>query len=194
MTETIWFNYIIMPLLIILSRVVDQSIGTLRILFFTKGLKSIAPILGFFEVFLWFLIANQILTKYPHLDSIESFLVYFAYALGFALGTYMGIVLDNRLSIGKSIIRVILSVNNSDLETTLRNKGFGVTTATARGKDGKVKILFIAINRTELQTVIDIIKSISPSAFYTIESIQTVSAGYFSKYDNYSITKRLTRF
>jgi uncharacterized protein YebE (UPF0316 family) len=45
------FAWIILPLLIFLSRIADQSIGTLRLIFLSKGYKFYAPVLGFFEVF-----------------------------------------------------------------------------------------------------------------------------------------------
>ncbi len=47
------FMYVIMPVLIFTARICDVSIGTLRIIFVSKGKKSIAPFLGFFEVLIW---------------------------------------------------------------------------------------------------------------------------------------------
>lgn len=38
---------IIIPMLIFLSRILDQSIGTVRIICVSKGMKHIAPVLGF---------------------------------------------------------------------------------------------------------------------------------------------------
>ncbi len=48
------FTWVILPLLIFLSRICDVSIGTLRIIFVSRGRKFLAPLLAFFEVSIWF--------------------------------------------------------------------------------------------------------------------------------------------
>ena len=48
------------------------------------GKRNIAPILGFFEAFIWLLAIGQII------QNIDSIVSYFAYAGGFAAGTYVG--------------------------------------------------------------------------------------------------------
>ena len=48
-----WFIYGLLPLLIFLSRIVDVTLDTLRIVFISRGNKVIAPILGFFEILIW---------------------------------------------------------------------------------------------------------------------------------------------
>ena len=95
------FTWVILPLLIFLARILDVSIGTMRLIFVSKGMKYLAPILGFFEVIIWLLAISQIM---QHLDNV---LCYVAYGLGFAMGNYLGIVLEEKMSIGTVLIRVI---------------------------------------------------------------------------------------
>jgi len=68
-----WFYYGVLPLLIFLARISDVTIGTIRIIFLAKGNKTLAPILGFFEVFIWIIAISSIM---KHLDN---FVCYFAY-------------------------------------------------------------------------------------------------------------------
>ncbi|HOI78965.1 MAG TPA: DUF5698 domain-containing protein, partial [Petrimonas sp.] len=53
----------LLPVMIFFGRIFDVSLGTLRIIFVSKGEKYIAPAIGFFEVFIWVVIISQILTR-----------------------------------------------------------------------------------------------------------------------------------
>ena len=74
------FTFVILPVLIFCFRIVDQSIGTIRLIFAAKGLKKLAPVFAFFESFIWLLAIGQIM---KHLDNIYC---YIAYAGGYAMG------------------------------------------------------------------------------------------------------------
>ena len=65
--DTGWFTWVILPLLIFFARIADQSIGTLRLIFLSKGYRVIAPVLGFFEVIIWLVAVSQIM---KHLDNV----------------------------------------------------------------------------------------------------------------------------
>jgi uncharacterized protein YebE (UPF0316 family) len=169
------FTFIILPLLIFSFRIVDQSIGTLRLIFAAKGLKKLAPFFAFFESFIWLVAIGQIM---KHLDNIYC---YIAYAGGYATGNYLGILLEEKLSIGTVVIRVIPKKDTSELIQYLREHNFGVTVVPVDGMMGPTKMLFTTIKRTEARHVIDIIKQFNPTAFYTIDEVKVVSGGYFDK-------------
>lgn len=174
MTETVVFQFIIFPILIILARVADVSLGTLRIILLSKGYRKLAPLIGFFEVFIWIMIAKQIITDVTNITA------YIAYALGYALGTYVGMAIESKLSLGKIVVRLIVNKNGDELENYIRENNVGLTTLNAQGKYGDVKILFMIVNRTDLKRVLNLISNKNPKAFYTIETVQAVNAGYFS--------------
>jgi uncharacterized protein YebE (UPF0316 family) len=169
------FTFIILPLLIFSFRIVDQSIGTLRLIFAAKGLKKLAPFFAFFESFIWLVAIGQIM---KHLDNIYC---YIAYAGGYATGNYLGILLEEKLSIGTVVIRVIPKKDTSELIQYLRDNNFGVTVVPVDGMMGPTKMLFTTIKRSEARHVIDIIKQFNPTAFYTIDEVKVVSGGYFDK-------------
>ena len=95
------FSYLIMPFLIFIARVCDVSINTLRVMFVMNGRKTIAPLLGFFEALIWLLAISQII------QNIDNPLSYLAFAAGFAAGTYFGMVMEEKLAIGRVLVRVI---------------------------------------------------------------------------------------
>jgi uncharacterized protein YebE (UPF0316 family) len=174
--DTNTFTLFILPLLIFLFRIVDQSIGTLRLIFAAKGMKKLAPLFAFFESFIWLVAIGQIM---KHLDNIWC---YVAYAGGYAAGNYFGILLEELLSIGTVVIRVIPKKDTTELIKHLRNENFGVTVVPVDGMMGPTKMLFTTIRRKEAPHVIEIIRQHNPTAFYTIDEVKVVSGGYFENH------------
>jgi uncharacterized protein YebE (UPF0316 family) len=166
-----FFTWIILPLLIFLSRIADQSIGSMRLIFLAKGFKFIAPMLGFFEVIIWLIAVSQIM---KHLDNV---LCYIAYGAGFAMGNYIGMTLEERISIGTVLVRIIPTLNTDELIYAMRTRNFGLTTIDANGSRGEVKIFISIISRKDLKEYISIINKINPNAFYTIEDVRTINQG-----------------
>jgi uncharacterized protein YebE (UPF0316 family) len=175
MDSWVW-KWIIMPILICLSRLLDVSLGTVRVIFVSKGLKKLAPILGFFEVFMWIVVASQVMRNSSNL------LYYVAYAAGFAVGTYAGLNLDEKLSIGIIGIRIITNKKVTEILEALRSKNFGVTQLRGEGAFGPVDFLFTITDRVNIKNLTEIIKNIDPDIFYVIEDIRSVSySGVFPK-------------
>jgi uncharacterized protein YebE (UPF0316 family) len=169
------FTWVILPVLIFFARIMDQTIGTMRLIFLSKGMKYIAPFLGFFEVIIWLLAVGQIM---QHLDN---WLSYVAYGAGFATGNYIGMLLEEKISLGTVIIRVILSRQTPELINELKSQNFGLTLVDAEGSKGSVKLIFSIIRRKELSNFIDTIHQYNPNAFYTIEDVKSANEGIFRR-------------
>lgn len=167
------FKWVVLPLLIVLARVIDVSIGTIRIVFVSRGHKVIAPILGFFEVLIWLLAIGQIMRN------LSNIMCYVAYGAGFALGTYVGLIIEERLAIGILLVRIITRKDASELIEALKQAKYGVTSVPAFGTSGKVDIIFTLIKRSATGNVVRIIERFNPHAFYSIENVKTVREGIF---------------
>lgn len=176
------FGLVIMPLFILLARVTDVSLGTMRIILISKGYRKVAPLLGFVESFIWILAVSQIM---KNLDNIFYFVVY---AAGFALGTYIGMVLEGKLSLGQVVVRVITKYDASELVARLIHENHNLTTTDAEGQFGKVKIIFIVMKRQYLSEALEIIKSYNPHAFYTVEELKYVRDGSLPGMSNYEFS------
>lgn len=168
-----WLSWVVVPTLIFLARILDVSIGTLRVIFISKGMRLLAPILGFFEVFIWLLAIGEIM------NNLTNWMNYFAYSAGFALGNHIGMEIERRLALGLVILRIITNQKCDDLTEDLRSKDLGVTVVSAEGKFGPTKILFLMLSRKKLQTAQTIIKKHNPHAFYSIEDIRYANEGIF---------------
>jgi uncharacterized protein YebE (UPF0316 family) len=160
------------PLLIFCARLLDVPLATLRIILLSRGLKKVAPLVGFFEVLVWLIAIGQVM---QHLDRWVN---YVAYAGGFAAGTWLGIALEGRLALGLLSVRVITADDATDLIQHLRAEKFGVTDFAARGISGNVRLIFTVIQRKELARVMEIVRSIHPKAFVSISDVRSVSEGF----------------
>ena len=167
------FNWVVMPFLIFLARVCDVSIGTFRILLITRGKKFLAPLLAFVEAMIWLLAVRQVILN------LTNGLCYFAFAGGFAVGNYVGMILEEKIALGLEVIRIITKNDIDILMSYFKNKGYGVTLIAAQGTTGPMNILFSIFNRRDRQAIVDDIRRLSPKSFYTIEDIRTASEGIF---------------
>jgi uncharacterized protein YebE (UPF0316 family) len=168
------FSYAIMPFLIFLARICDQSIGTLRIIFVSKGNRSAAPILGFFEVLIWITAISKIM------QNLDNYVNYVAYAAGFATGNFIGMIIEEKLAMGIQMIRVFTTDRGMDLVGMLNRGGFGATTIEAHGSKEKIHIVYSIVHRNELGKALNVISTFNPKAFFTIEDIKAVNEGIFN--------------
>jgi len=166
-------QYVIIPLLIMFARMTDVSIGTIRIIFVSRGLKHISAILGFFEILIWLIAITQVLAN------LTNFVNYIAYAIGFAAGNYIGIFIEEKLAIGLLSIRIITRKNAIPLIDAFRKEKFGVTHIAARGISGQVKLILMIIKRKNLERIYAIINQYNPKAFVSVENVKTASQGVF---------------
>ena len=160
-----------LPLFIFIARIGDVSLGTIRIIFVARGMKVRAAILGFIEVLIWITVITQLL---QHLDN---WLNLIAYAGGFAAGTYLGIMLENKLKVGTIIVRVITNEDGTGLADRLRKAGFRITRMQAEGRDGPVEIIFSILKRKRWDEIVNIIESFNKDTFYSVEDVKYSSAG-----------------
>ncbi|MBE0597297.1 MAG: DUF2179 domain-containing protein [Desulfuromonadales bacterium] len=164
-----FFSLVVIPVLIFVSRIVDVTFGTLRIIFVARGLRSLAALVGFFEVLIWILAIGQVM------QNLTNWVTYAAYAGGFSAGNFVGVSIERRIAIGSLIIRVITRRPADELVSFLHRSGYGVTSIDAQGETGPVKVIFTIVKRKKLPEVIALIHRFNPNAFYTIEDVRFVN-------------------
>jgi uncharacterized protein YebE (UPF0316 family) len=173
LAESSIFAWVVLPILIFLARICDVSLGTVRLIFVSRGFKYLSPIVGFFEVLIWILAMGQIM------QNLTNPICYLAYAAGFATGNHIGILIAEKLSLGVVLIRVITQKEADLLVKRLRERGYGVTSLDGQGSTGPVKVIFTIVPRREAATVVKLVKHYNPLAFYSIEEIDFVERGVF---------------
>ena len=167
------YSWLILPLLIFFARVVDVTLGTLRIIFVSRGKRYLAPLLGFVEVFVWVAVISQLVR------GANNIVAYLAYAAGFAAGNFIGMLVEDRLAIGTLIVRIILPNDAERLISHLRAAGYGVTSVDGQGAGGSVKLVYSVVLRKNLSHVVNIIHQSHPKAFFTVEELRSTQSGIF---------------
>jgi len=181
------FTWVVIPVLIVLARIIDVTLDTMRIIYISRGMKYLAPLFGFFEILIWLLAISQIMRN------LNNPVYYLAYAVGFATGNLVGIFVEERLAVGRVVLRIITQKDTTELVTHLRSCGYGVTTVDAEGTTGPVKLIFTVIDRNKIKSVVQSIQNYNPRAFYSIEDVRLVKEGTFPPARRFSDLFRLRR-
>ncbi len=170
-----YFNWVLLPLIIYFARMTDVTLGTLRIVMISKGKRKIVPIIGFFEVLLWLIAIGQIM------QNLSNVMCYFAWAAGYATGTFLGLTIEQALAIGTQVIRVITNKNSDAFLEDLKKEKHGFTIIDGQGAMGPVKVIFIVAERKNVKQISEFIDRHLPGSFYSVEDIRETNQGVFNE-------------
>jgi uncharacterized protein YebE (UPF0316 family) len=168
---TSWLEMPYLPLFIFLAETVVVTLSTLRTIFVSRGMKVLAPILGFFEITIWLFAIGEVM------KNLSDFRCSLAFAGGFTLGNYFGILIEQSLALGSVVVRTITHKDAASLVRELREASYGVTCLDGHGATGPVRVLFTVVPRRELPSVVRLLKAFDPSIFYSVDALQTAAAG-----------------
>lgn len=161
-------EWVIIPALIFIARLIDVSLATLRHILINRGERKIVPFLAFIEVSVWLLAISQVM---QNLSNIACFL---AWAAGFSLGTHVGMMIEGKLALGHQLVRVIMNGEATGFIQRISKQQYGITSMKASGARGDVEVLLIISERRRLKGLLELLQSIEPQPFYTIEDVRTV--------------------
>lgn len=166
----------ILCLKVFFVRIIDVSMGTCRTIVTVKGNKLLASLIGFFEVFIWFVVVKEALNT----DSTSIFIA-LSYAGGYATGTFIGSTISEKFIKGNFGVQVITSKRDDELVAFLKKSGFGVSVIDVRSeKEHNEKyMLFIEIDKVKFNDLKKIIKKFDPNAFVVVNETKEVYNGYF---------------
>ncbi|MBI1767054.1 MAG: DUF2179 domain-containing protein [Bacteroidetes bacterium] len=163
------FAYVLLPILIFMARICEVSVNTIRLIYMLGGRRYTSTIMGFFEALIWLIAMRQI---FQHLDN---WVCYVAYPGGFAAGIFVGMIIEERIAYGKVIIRIISHKDVTLLIEYMVKERFRYTLLDAEGHAGRGKLVFTVLPRERLEDLLKMLKSILPSAFYTIQNVKAAS-------------------
>ncbi|MBM7571944.1 DUF2179 domain-containing protein [Aquibacillus albus] len=162
-------------LLIFLLQIILVPTLSLRIIFVVKNMSILASIFGFLEALIYVFGLSIVLSGE---QSIAEMLVY---ALGFAAGIFLGGYIENKMALGYTALTVNLTTMNSDLVSTLRDNGFGVTVFEGMGRDSVRYQLQILTKRSMEEKVMNMIDQYEPHAFIISYEPRKFKGGYLLK-------------
>lgn len=167
-----------LPLIVFLAETCVVTLCTVRTIFLTRGWKGPAASIGFFEVSIWLFAIGQVMSN---LNRIECAL---AFASGFSLGNFLGVIVEQKLALGTVVVQVTTSHDPTALVASLHGARFGVTAVKAHGARGPVQVVRTVVPRRELSRVLALVRDFDAQAFYAVHDLQTTAAGIFPRRSN----------
>lgn len=155
------------------ARLIDVSLGTIRTVYTVKNKHLIASFIGLIEVIVWFLIVQEALNT-----TGNNFYIAFSYSIGFAVGTYIGGKLSNKLINTKLGIQVVLSKKDDKILDIIRNNGYAISVVKLLSQEEKY-MLYIQIDSKRYNHLIKLINSLDSKAFIVVNETKVVYNGYF---------------
>jgi len=160
---------------IFFARVIDVSLGTIRMILVIRGSKYPAAIIGFFEIMVYTIALGLVV------GSLQEPLKLLVFCTGFASGILVGSIIEERLSLGYRGIQAIIDRQNSHIVEELRNEGFPVTCWEASGRLGPKLVLSILITRSNTAKLTERILEKDEEAFLLYLEPKHFSGGYIKK-------------
>lgn len=163
-----------MYLVIVIAKIFEVSLATIRMVLITKGERKIGAIIAFFEVSIWLVLVSTVLD-----NIMQDPLKIVAYSFGFACGNYLGSLVEEKIGIGLSEMQVIVKEDKGHkLAGMLRDKGYAVTVMHGEGKNFPRSILLMYVPRKKIKSIANIVKSVEENAVVTISDKKSLYGGF----------------
>lgn len=157
---------------IFLLRVMDVTLATVRIILTLRGLKLFSTLTAFIGSLVWVVAVSRVLSNMDNVFNI------IGYSGGFAVGTLLGIAIEDKMALGFTKITIITPNKGSEILKVLRDSGYGATSMLARGQKGSVTHIEVIAGRKEAPRIQEIVEAIDPDCFMTFEEARQIHGGY----------------
>ena len=157
------YEPILGALLIMIMRICDVSIGTMRTILVVQGKKYYAGLAGMIEVLIWVFAIRYI---FQNLDEVINL---FGYAIGFGIGNILGITIEQKIGLGFAQLNIISRSASEKIIELLRKQKYGVTVLPAQGATGQLSIIVVIVPRKFQKKLIKLIESVDSHAFMTVQ-------------------------
>ena len=160
------------PLLILIARIIETSLETIRTIYIARGHADLAACIGIAKTGIWLLSTGLVLTN------LSDYWNLFAYLAGYGLGTLLGMEIEKIISLGHVIVRLITPDDPRPLIANLSGLGYGMTRIEGSGSfSNTVSIIFMIVPRPELGRLMDILSKEYPAILYTVEDVRNIKEG-----------------
>jgi len=153
--------------LIFISKIIENSLSTLRLIVVANGKKILGAILQGIVALVWIFVTGIVIID-VNKDPIKIII----FCVGSIVGSYLGSLLEQKIGMGTNMI---LCVVKEEYEKNIKEKLENYQIITLCEKDKNYSILFIVMRRKETKEISNIIKSIDNNAILISEKIKLVN-------------------
>jgi uncharacterized protein YebE (UPF0316 family) len=162
-------------LFIMVMNIIYVSLATVRIILVMKARRFLASFISMFEVFVYLMALTIVLSN------IKEPLNLAAYCIGWGIGVWLGIKIEEWIALGYYILQIVVDYESTILTEVLREKGFGVTSWLAEGRDGPRVMMQVLAKRNQEKRLMQLIHEIAPKAFVISYEPRTFRGGFWTK-------------
>jgi len=173
-------------LLVFVAEAAVLTLGTVRVMVSMLGERRTALILGVLEMLIWVMGTSTVIMRVGEIPFLAV-----CYALGFGVGTALGITCEKKMALGNVVLRIISQSSGRLIAEQVREAGFGITTVTGEGVEGPVTVQFVVCKRKDMKDVLGVARGVDPNLFYTYE---TAGASKVHRPQQINTWSRFTRF
>lgn len=158
---------LLIPAIILLARIIETTLETVRTVYITRGHKYLASSIGVGKVAIWLLSTGLVLTNLTNIPGI------IAYIAGYGIGTILGMEIEDRISIGNVVVRIISPRDPESLIEHVCRLGYGITRLSGSGRSAsQVSVLLMVVPRKELGQLLSVLQENYPDLLFTVEDIR----------------------
>jgi uncharacterized protein YebE (UPF0316 family) len=162
-------------LLIMVMNIVYVSLATIRIILVMKARRVLASLISIVEVFVYLMALTIVLSNISEPLNIA------AYCIGWGMGVWLGMKIEEWIALGYSTLQIVVDYEATTLPITLRDKGFGVTSWLAEGRDGPRLVMQVLAKRNQEKRLMWLIHELAPKAFVISYEPRTFRGGFWTK-------------
>lgn len=167
---------IVLYIVIFASKILENALATLRVIFVSNGNKLLGSILNTVCSVIWVFTAGVVIV-----DINKDIIKVIAFCLGSGIGSYVGSYIENKLALGNNLVMCIIDKDELSIIDNLRNKGYGITSVSGYGKDTEKYVLFIFTTRKKRKCLVEDIKELSEDCVIISENANSIYGGYTNR-------------
>jgi uncharacterized protein YebE (UPF0316 family) len=155
--------------LIVLARITDMTLDTIRTASIVQGRRAFAAGLGFVQSVIYIVAIAKVLLNMDHP------IYALAYGIGFALGTYLGIAIEQKLAFGLQMAS-LFTTKGTEMATALLRAGYRIAKVEGHSRNGDLTILYVGVPRKHARKLIHDAAAIDEACFCVVNDIR--AAGF----------------
>ena len=155
--------------LIFISKVVENTLSTLRLIIVANGKKLLGAILNFIIALVWLFVTGAVIVNITE----DPFKIIF-FALGSFVGSYVGSIIEEKVALGNNMLFTVINKDVYKLVIEfLNNEGHTVTVLNGEKDDNKI-ILMIVVKRKKRKNVVKFIRLLDKHSIIISENVWNI--------------------
>lgn len=155
--------------IIFISKIIENTLSTLRLIVVAKGKKIFGAILQFIIAFVWVITTGIVVVNIKD-DPLK--VVFFA--LGSLIGSYLGSFIEEKIALGEDMLTVITNDNSSN-EIIEKLSSYNYPVYKLKSENKNTFILLVMSQKKNRSKIINIIKKIDRNSLISASSIKNMT-------------------